>query len=88
MFITAYPYLIGKPTLSTRYNQTSTDFFFTCSYNVTEREGVQYTIHWLHGNDTVSQVTVTETGSEELNVLDIEEFAYGSKVSLMAYLIH
>ena len=75
-----YPYIQGNPELSTRYNDTTTEFFFTCDYMITARDGVAHFVTWLHGNQSVGSVAVNDSGIEELDVENITEFAYNSQV--------
>ena len=77
-----YPYIGGEPELITLYNDTTFDFVFICDYSTLMRSGVTYFITWLHGNVTIDTLEVTDSGTLELNVMNIPEFAYASQVRL------
>ena len=79
-----YPYVEGEPELSTRYNDNTSEFLFTCDFFATKRDGVLYFITWLHGNNSVRTVPVfTESGTEALNSDLIPEIVYNSQVKFL-----
>ncbi|XP_059159141.1 uncharacterized protein LOC131943151 [Physella acuta] len=80
-----YPYIRGKPVLSTSYNETLDEFIFLCEFTEHEHPKVTYFIEWLHLSQRVTKYNVTDMGVNstvlKLNVSEIPNFFHMSNVS-------
>ncbi|BFZ01819.1 hypothetical protein BsWGS_04858 [Bradybaena similaris] len=80
-----YPYVRGKPLVTTNYNTTTQEFHFLCEFFVNERDGVDYFVEWLHNTQFLLRGSVDEFGqnstSVSLNVRDIPGFTFRSNVT-------
>lgn len=84
-FVTDYPYVKGKPQLSTRYNESTNEFLFQCEFFEHARDNVYYFIEWQHNNQTEVKRNVSEIGLNStvvtLTSISISHFGFMSNVS-------
>lgn len=82
--IADYPYVRGKPVVTTNYNSTTQEFHFLCEFFISQRVGVTYFVEWVHNMQMVLKGSVDEFGQNStavsLNVREIQDFTFRSNV--------